>query len=74
MPSLEDRIKGLPPDLRREVEDFVDFLIDRRVPRPKGKMEFDWEGALADLRDQHTSVDLQHKILEWWGDDVSRGY
>lgn len=65
MPSLEDRIKGLPPDLRREVEDFVDFLIDRRVPRPKGKMEFDWEGALADLRDQHTSVELQHKIFEY---------
>lgn len=74
MPSLEDRIKDLPPDLRREVEDFVDFLIDRRAPRPRGKMKFAWEGALVDLRDQHTSVDLQHKILEWWGDDVSRGH
>lgn len=37
MPSLEDRIKGLPSDLRREVEDFVEFLIDRRVPYPKAK-------------------------------------
>lgn len=74
MPSLEDRIKGLPPDLRREVEDFVDFLIDRRAPHSRGKMKFVWEGALADLRDQHSSVDLQHKILEWWGDDVSRGH
>lgn len=74
MPSLEDRIKHLPPDLRREVEDFVDFLIDRRVPHFRRTMTFAWEGALADLRDQHTSVDLQHKILEWWGDDVSRGH
>lgn len=74
MPSLEDRIKDLPPDLRHEVEDFVDFLIDRRVSHPKGKMKFAWEGALADLREQHTSVELQHKILEWWGDDVSRGH
>lgn len=45
MPSLEDRIKGLPPDLRREVEDFVDFLIDRRMRRPKGNMTFSWAGG-----------------------------
>lgn len=74
MPSLEDRIKDLPPDLRREVEDFVDFLIDRRVGRPKGTMKFAWAGALADLRDQYTSVELQHKVLDWWSDDVSRGH
>lgn len=74
MPSLEDRIKDLPPDLRREVEDFVDFLIDRRVRRPMGKMKFAWEGALADLRDQYTSVELQHKILEWWSEDVPPGH
>jgi hypothetical protein len=41
------------------VEGFVDFLIDRRVYHPKGKMKLSWEGALADLRDQHSSVDLQ---------------
>ncbi len=74
MPSLEDRIKDLPPDLRREVEDFVEFLIDRRMRQPRGKMKFGWEGALADLRDQYTSVELQHKVLEWWSDDVSRGH
>lgn len=33
MPSLEDRIKGLPPDLRREVEDFCRFL-DRSTCSP----------------------------------------
>lgn len=53
MPSLEDRIKGLPPDLRREVEDFV------------RKMTFSWAGVLTDLRDQYTSVELQHKIFEY---------
>lgn len=74
MPSLEDRIKDLPPDLRREVEDFVDFLIDRRILHPRGKMKFAWEGALADLRDQYTSVELQHKILEWWSEDVPPGH
>jgi len=34
----------------------------------RNKLKFDWEGALADLRDKYTSVELQHKALEWWGD------
>ncbi|BFU95285.1 MAG: hypothetical protein NTNFB02_20070 [Nitrospira sp.] len=72
MPSLEERIKGLPPDLRREVEDFVDFLIDRRAPHQRGNMKFAWEGALADLRDQYTSVDLQHKIFEYGEGEKSK--
>ena len=74
MPSLEDRIKDLPPDLRREVEEFADFLIDRRVRHPRENMTFAWDGGLADLRDQYTSVELQHKILEWWGEDVPPGH
>jgi hypothetical protein len=72
MPSLEDRIKGLPPDLRRKVEDFVDFLIDRRMRRPKVKMTFSWTGALTDLRDQYTSVELQHKIFECGEDERNK--
>ncbi len=30
MPELEDKIKELPPDLRQEVEDFVQFLIENQ--------------------------------------------
>jgi hypothetical protein len=62
MKPLEQKIKDLPPDLQREVEDFVDFILDRRSPRPRGKPTFDWAGALKDLRDQYTSVELQHEI------------
>jgi uncharacterized protein (DUF433 family) len=68
MKTLEEMVKELPPELREEVEDFVEFLLEKRKPKPKGKFKFDWEGALADMRDQYTSVELQHKILEWWGD------
>ncbi len=68
MKTLEEKIKALPPELQREVEDFVEFLLERRGPKPKGKLKLDWRGALRDLRDQYTSVELQHKALEWWGD------
>ena len=65
MKPLEERIKDLPPDLQREVEDFVDFILTRREALPPGKFSFDWAGALKDLRDQYTSVELQHKIADW---------
>jgi len=65
MKDIEERIKELPPELRREVEDFVEFLVEKRMKRPRGKPIFGWAGALKDLRDQYTSVDLQHKISEW---------
>ncbi|MFQ6094215.1 MAG: DUF2281 domain-containing protein [bacterium] len=65
MKSIEERIKELPPELQREVVDFIDFLTERRLRQPRGKPNFDWAGALKDLRDQYTSVELQHKISEW---------
>ncbi|MGQ9628527.1 MAG: DUF2281 domain-containing protein [Anaerolineae bacterium] len=68
MKRIEEMIKELPPELLQEVEDFVQFLLEKRTRKPKGKFKFDWEGALEDLRDQYTSVELQHKALEWWSD------
>ncbi len=72
MKPLEERIRELPPDLAQEVEDFLDFLLEKRRPKAGGTLKLDWAGALTDLRDQYTSVDLQHKALEWWANDVSR--
>lgn len=71
--SLEEMIKELPPDLYREAADFVQFLFEKRMPKPKRrrKPKLDWAGALSDLRDQYTSVELQHEILKDWEEDVS---
>lgn len=65
MKSIEEKIKELPPELQQEVEDFVNFLIEKRVCKSKGQLKFDWRGALRDLR-QYTSVELQHEILTRW--------
>jgi len=65
---IGEMVKVLPPELQYEVEDFVQFLLEKQTRKPEGKFKFDWEGALEDLRDQYTSVELQHKALEWWGD------
>jgi len=63
--SLEELVKTLPPDLKEEVRDFVEFLVERRSRRLHKKPRLEWAGALRDLRDQYTSVELQHRISEW---------
>lgn len=64
--SLEELTKALPLELREEVRDFIEFLLEKRARKPTGKLKLDWRGALSDLGDQYTSVKLQHKALEWW--------
>lgn len=61
---IEDKIKALPPELRREAEEFVDSLVKRCEQKPRG-MKFEWRGALRDLRGKYTSVELQHMISAW---------
>jgi len=68
MKSLEEKIKELPPELQQEVEDFVDSLTERQEQRGKGQLKLDWRGSLRDLRDQYTSVELQHEIIRLWRD------
>ena len=65
MSELDEVIKELPPDLHQEVADFARFLMEKRGQKPKGRLKLDWSGALEDMKAQYTSVELQHKILEW---------
>lgn len=65
MKSLDERIKNLPPTLKKEVEEFIVSLERRQQKKPFENPKMDWAGALRDLRDKYTSVELQHKISEW---------
>ena len=58
-------MSGLPEELQAEVRDFARFVKDTRIRRPHGKMKLNWRGALSDMRDEYTSVELQHEISEW---------
>ncbi len=65
MTKLEAMIKELPQELHKEVEDFVESLIKKNNANngnAERKYSFKWAGALKDLRDQYTSVELQHAI------------
>lgn len=65
MQKLEKLIEQLPPELQEEVKDFVWFLLEKKVGKPQRKLKMNWAGALKDLRNRYTSVELQHKISEW---------
>jgi len=64
---LEEMVKNLPSEIQDEVRDFIEFLLEKRVRKPQAKLGLEWRGTLRDLRTQYTSVELQHRVLEWWG-------
>ena len=68
MRTLEELITELPPELQKEVHDFVQFLLEKRRRKHGRRLRQDWAGALRDYRDQYTSLELQKKALEWRGD------
>jgi len=72
MQTLKELIEKLPSEHQEEVRDIVEFLLKCRAAKLKaekrGELKLDWRGALRDLRGKYTSVELQHKVLEWWGD------
>lgn len=60
------KIELLPESAKREAFDFLDFLLSKYArKRKKTNFSFDWEGGLADLKDEYNSVELQHKAMEW---------
>jgi len=50
--EIEKKIKALPDDLKKEVIDYIDFLIMKKKKSNKqtGGFNFSWEGGLAELR------------------------
>lgn len=63
--STEELFRQLAPESQREARMFIEFLIAKQEARPRRQPQFDWAGALTELRDQYSSVDLQHQLVNW---------
>ena len=64
--EIELKIRDLPEDLKKEVLNYIDFLLKKYKNAGKAKkFKFDWEGGLSEMQEKFTSVELQHKALEW---------
>lgn len=65
MEPVEVKIKQLPQVLQQEVEDFVDFLLEKKVRKKTKKPKLNWIGGLKEFKDKYTALDLQKKAAEW---------
>ncbi|MBI3913865.1 MAG: DUF2281 domain-containing protein [Chloroflexi bacterium] len=63
--SLQEMIQVLPPELQNEVRDFIARLLNERSIKTRRQSQFAWAGALRELKEEYTSVQLQHQISEW---------
>jgi len=67
MEKAYELFQKLPDDLKREVIDYIEFLLEKKAKKKHGQLGFTWKGALKNMKDKYSSVELQHKALEWWG-------
>jgi len=67
MERFHELFQKLPDNLKREVIEYMEFLLEKRVGKRGGYLKFTWRGTLKELKDKYTSVELQHKALDWWG-------
>ena len=65
MKTLEEMVREVPSEYRAQLRDYVESLLARRSTEQPGKPQFAWAGALEGLRDQYTSVELQHRVARW---------
>jgi hypothetical protein len=65
--EIEVKFQELPENLKIQVLNYIDSLLKKHKNQKPGseKFKFDWEGGLSDLKKEFTSVELQHKSLEW---------
>jgi hypothetical protein len=65
--EIETKIKKLPDSAVSEVNDFVEYLLQKykTLKINNGNFSFDWQGDLSGLQKKYTSVELQHKAMDW---------
>ena len=67
--SFIEDFDNLPKNIQRQLIEYAEFLIEKSKQNRKSKkvrhnFTFSWENGLSELKDQYTSVELQHKINE----------
>ena len=61
--NIETKINQLTPDLINELENYLDYLINKRTTKKPGKLTQNWAGGLKG--ENYNSIELQKKALDW---------
>ena len=67
MKKIDELIEQLSPELQDKVFDFAQFLLKTKIQPKQKKLRMSWAGGLKEFRNEFTSMELQKKSLEWWG-------
>ena len=59
---LEELVRELSPQLKVEVQAFIESLLTKSNQPTRRKLRQDWAGM---LKADYTSVELQHLAVEW---------
>ncbi len=61
--SFISDFENLPKQIQKQISDYIEFLLSKYPKKDNKNKEFnfDWEGGLSELKNDYTSVDLQHK-------------
>lgn len=62
---LAELVQELPIELQSQVRTYVTQLMRHQESEAHQPLQLKWAGALRDLRDQTTSVNLQHNATGW---------
>lgn len=66
--TIEAKLRRLPPERQKEAMAYIDRLLEEReaTGRPRSRGPYVSRGSLADVREKYSSVELQHRALDWW--------
>jgi hypothetical protein len=62
--SFTSDFENLPKYIQKQALDYIEYLIEKYKQKKdtpqKEKFNFEWEGGLAEQKENFTSVELQH--------------
>lgn len=61
--SIESKINQLSPELIEELDQYLDYLLNKRTAKSSGELTQNWAGGLKG--ESYNSIDLQKKALDW---------
>ena len=64
---IENKVSEMNPKLQMDLLRYIEILTNTKDIQniPKKELSFEWVGCLAGLKEEYSSVELQHKALEW---------
>ena len=64
---IGNKVSKMNPKMQMDLLSYIEILTNSKdiQNKPKQELSFAWEGCLSGLKNEYSSVELQHKSMEW---------